>query len=218
MIMPQVKLSDDIYEKVKKIAEKSNKSIKEVVEEAIKIYLLGAEGIDKDIKAVQQKWISLQYPSSCRKCGKRLNPGDLAFWIRYTYSDGSSRSFIYCPDCYYTSFDQSLAKKFIKQKELEATIKGLKKQAEELAKQVMELQTQVDILQLKKQVQDLLHAFHDAMMSGEDQRIIEFLEKVDELLSKINEIEARLELLRGRRSGGMRRSRSVEEVEAWVGG
>ena len=137
----------------------------------------------------------MQYPATCRACGKRLNVGELAFWIRYTYSDGSSKSFIYCPDCYYMSFDQSLAKKYLKLKEMEAVYKGLKKHADALAKELMELQVRVDVARLKAQVRDLLHAFHDAMINGEDQRIIEFLEKVDELLSKINVLEMKIKFM-----------------------
>jgi len=196
--MTQVKLSQDIYEKVRKIAEKSNRSIKEVVEEAIKIYLLGAEGIDKDVKGVQQKWISVQYPTSCRRCGKRLNPGDLAFWIKYTYSDNSTRSFVYCPDCYYTSFDQSLAKKFLKQKELEATIRGLKKEAERLAEEVNRLKQQYDILQLKEEVFKLYREFHsflgESITSDEKlAKVNEFLERLQDVIDRLNRLEATLE-------------------------
>jgi len=77
-----VRISEDTYRKVKEIAEKSGKSIREIVEEAINIYLLGKEqAIDKDVKEIKNKWIVAKYPSKCSKCSKQINAGDMVFGL-----------------------------------------------------------------------------------------------------------------------------------------
>ncbi|MEM2390372.1 MAG: ribbon-helix-helix protein, CopG family [Ignisphaera sp.] len=184
----QIKIDDSIYESIRKIAEKSNRSIKDVVEEALKVYILGAESIDKDVKDVKHRWISVQYRSFCRKCGKQLNVNDIAFYVRYTYSDGSSKSFIYCPECFYP--DSALAKLYLKKKELESIIRGLKKEANRLADEINKLKTEEDVLKIKSEILAFWRNFRESFSYDPNiSRIDEFMDKLDELINKISSLE-----------------------------
>jgi len=196
--MSMVRLSEDIYKKVKEIAEKSEKSIKDIVEEAIQIYLLGKSNVDKDIRGVKEKWIVSKFPTKCSQCNKEINQGELVYWVRIEYEDGSSRSFIYCDSCYFTRFDRSLAKRYLKIKELEATRRGLEKELEDLMNRVRELQEKYDVLSLKQEIFSFYRAFQESFNGVIDSnnfaKIQEFLERLMDLADRISRIEASLGL------------------------
>ena len=186
-----IRISEEVYRKVKEIAEKSGKSIREVVEEAINIYLLGKEqAVDKDVKEIKNKWIVAKYPSKCSKCSRQINAGDMAFWVRITYADNSIRSFIYCSDCYLSLFDTSLAKKYLKIKELEATYKSLKKMCDSLAEQVRELQNKVNLYSLMKEIEKFWFDFRTTFGSNPDAKIVnDFIVKLEDLIERVSSIE-----------------------------
>ena len=68
----KVRITDELYEQLTKIAEKNNKTIKDIVEEAIKAYLLGIEGVEKPLKQIQGKIIPTQFDSRCYYCKREL--------------------------------------------------------------------------------------------------------------------------------------------------
>lgn len=184
----QVKIDDSIYESIRKIAEKSNRSIKDVVEEALKVYILGAESIDRDVKDVKHRWISVQYRSFCRKCGKQLEVGDIAFYVRYTYSDGSSKSFIYCPECFYP--DSALAKLYLKRKEMEAVVRGLKNEADKLADEVSRLRTLYDVARLKSDIIDFWRDLRESFSHDPDlAKVNSFMDRLSEIIDRISRLE-----------------------------
>jgi Ribbon-helix-helix protein, copG family. len=190
--MQAVKISDEVYSKVKELAEKTGKSIREIIEEAINIYILGkSEAVDKDIKNVKEKWIVAKFQSKCAKCGKQINQGDMAYWIHIEYVDGSKRSIIYCTDCYYTSIDTALAKKYLKMKELETVIRGLKKEADRLAEEIRTLEQKANILRLEKEIEEFWFAFRTTFGNNPESTILRnFLNKLEDLINKVREIEA----------------------------
>jgi len=196
--MSMVRISEDIYKKVKEISEKSGKSIKDIVEEAIQIYLLGKSNADKDIKSVKEKWIVSKFPTKCSQCNKEINQGELVYWVRIEYEDGSSRSFIYCDSCYFTRFDRSLAKRYLKIKELEATRRGLEKEINEMVERLRDLQFKYRVEDLKREVFDFYKAFQETFNGMIDSnnfaKIQEFLELLMQLIDEINRLEASLGL------------------------
>jgi len=194
MSLTPVKISEDLYKKVKEIAEKSGKSAREIVEEAINIYLLGKEqAVDKDIKEVKEKWIVAKYPSKCSKCGKAINIGDMVYWVRIAYADNSMRSYIYCSDCYLSSFDKSLARKYMKVKELEATTKSLKKLADSLAEEAKQLENKVNLLKLEQEIEKFWFDFRTAFGSNPNESIVrDFLNKLEDLIEKVRTLETSL--------------------------
>lgn len=187
--MSMVRIDQDLYDRVRAIAEKNGRTIKDIIEDAIKLYVLGVESVDRDIKDIKHRWISVQYRTSCYRCKKTIDVGEVAYYIRYKYSDGSSKSFVYCSDCYFSS--SGLAKLYIKKKELEAVIKGLKKEADRLAEEVSELQKIYDILNLKKDLMDFWRNVREIFSQTSDiSKVNEFFDRLAELVDRVSSIEA----------------------------
>jgi len=181
----KIRISDELYEQLQKIAEKNNKSMKEITEEAIKAYLLGIEGIDKPIKQIQGKIIPTQFDSRCYYCKREVKKGELCYYTRYTYADNTTRSFIVCLDCYYK--DTALAEWYLKKKRFELIVKGLQKKADELVKEIESLSALRDLQSLKKECAELWEEFKRFMVGGD-----EGIKKIEELLSKAEAIEEKL--------------------------
>jgi len=207
-----VRISEEIYKKIKDIAEKTGKSIREVVEEAINIYLLGKEqAVDKDVKEIKNKWIVAKYPSKCSRCQKEIGVGDMAYWIRIEYADNSVRSYLYCSECYLASFDLALAKKYMKVKELEATYRSLKKFCDSLAEQAKELQNKVNLLQLEKDIEKFWMDFRTVFVNNPDVKIVnDFVKQLLELIDKVKRLEATV--FAPLRIESRKRSKRVEET------
>jgi predicted transcriptional regulator/uncharacterized protein YoxC len=209
-----IRVSEDVYKKVKEIAEKSGKSIREIVEEAINIYLLGKEqAVDKDAKEIKNKWIIAKYSSKCSRCQKQINAGDMVFWIRVTYADNSVRSYLYCSECYLTSFDTSLAKKYLKVKELEATYKSLKKFCDSLAQQATELQNKVNLLNLEKDIEQFWFNFRSVFTQNPDVKIVnDFIQRLEDIVDRVKKLEATILAEAPLRIERQRKRKAVEET------
>jgi len=188
----KVRISEELYEKVRQIAEKQGRTIKEVVEEAIKAFILGIEQVDKPIKSVTGKIIPLQYDAKCRICGRQIKAGELAYWAKYTYTDGTSKSYVICLDCYYK--DTALAEQYLRKKKLEAVVRGLQKKADELVEQVEKLQAQYDLQQLKSEIFQFWRNVKDAVLSDPNvlKNIDKFFNELNALIERLNAVEAAL--------------------------
>jgi predicted transcriptional regulator len=209
-----IRISEETYRKVKEIAEKSGKSIREVIEEAIQLFLLGKEqAVDKDVKEIKNKWIIAKYSSKCSRCQKQINAGDMVFWIRVTYADNSVRSYLYCSECYLTSFDTSLAKKYLKIKELEATYRSLKKFCDSLAQQATELQNKVNLLQLEKDIEQFWFNFRSVFTNNPDVKVVnDFIMKLEEIIDRVKKLEAVMFAEAPLRIESRKRGKRVEET------
>jgi len=191
----KIRISEELYDKVAKIAEKHSRTIKEVVEEAIKAFVIGAEHVDKPVRSITGKVIPVQYETRCRVCGRTIKKGELAYWTRITYEDGTSKSYVICLDCYYR--DTALAEWYLKKRKLQAVVRGLKKKADELADRVSELQARYDVLRLKEEVVALWRDFRKAFMDTEspgalEQRIDQFFDRLTELMDRVARVESML--------------------------
>jgi len=208
----KVRISEELYEKVAKIAEKHSRTIKEVVEEAIKAYVVGAEHVDKPVKGITAKVIPLQYESRCRLCRRTIKAGELAYWTRITYEDGTSKSYVVCLDCYFK--DTALAEWYLKKRRLEAVVRGLKKKADELADRVNELQMKYDVLQLKEEVMELWRGFRQSFLNPENPSDIE--NKIDQFFDRLNELIDRVSRLESMLSIDVEKPRKRKRVEEVV--
>jgi len=194
-----IKISDQAYEQLKTLAEKRGLSINNVVQEIINVYL-GGRPEEKPIKKIVDKDITLMYPAKCDRCGKPLSPGDVAHYIRYEYDDAPPRSFIYCMDCWLQS--SALAKYYIRKKELEATIKGLKDMADKLAEKIMRMRSEYNIAIVKEELMKIRHELNLSLVRNiignkADElvnRIALVEQKVNEIHEKLNEIEVAMKL------------------------
>jgi len=185
----KVRISQAIYEQLRQLAEKSGKSMRELAEEAIRAYLLGSTGVEgKEIKGVTAKIIPLQYPAKCKRCGRQLNPGELAYWVKITFNDNSTRSFIYCLDCYYQT--SALKEHYIKKRQLEKIIRELKKEADTLADRIIQLRAEADIYEAIRDIQQIareLYTMLDYILDKEKK------DAVKEIIRRVERIEQRLQ-------------------------
>ncbi|RLG82794.1 MAG: hypothetical protein DRO40_06660 [Thermoprotei archaeon] len=187
-----VKIDDQLYEQLKQYCEKNNLTIREYVEESIKIRLYGGE--DKPIKGIKDKIIPLNYPDRCHVCGKPLKKGELAYWIRYTFTDNTTKSIVVCLDCYYK--DTALAEWYLKKKRLESIVRGLKKKADQLANAIQTLEDMKSLADIKRELMGLWFNFMTLVNKNQlDQETLEkFLIKIEDLADKIDQITLSLKL------------------------
>jgi len=181
-----VKINEALYEKLKEFCEKNNITIREYVEEAIKIRLYGHS--DKPIKGIKDKIIPLNYPDRCHVCGKELRRGELAYWIRYTFTDNTTKSIVVCLDCYYR--DTALAEWYLKKKRLENVVRGLKKKADQLAREIQILEDRKALADIKRELMGIWFNFMTLVNKNQlDQETLEkFLIKIEDLADKIDQI------------------------------
>jgi len=184
--------NDELYNKLQEIASKTSKSIKELVEESVRLYVLGVESIDKPLKSVKNGLINVQYQTKCYRCKKDIKVGDVAYWVRYIYEDNTSKSYILCLDCYLTEHDEALAKQYLNLRKIKAQINGLKKLREKLANQITTLEMKVEISNMYRELVSALRILKDAINSSDYKKVDELLVKVDELNARLDEIELAL--------------------------
>ncbi len=189
--MKLVKISDDVYDKLRELAEKKQVSVNNVIAELLNVYI-GGSAEDKPIKRIIDKDIVLQYPTKCRRCGRELNVGDVAHYVRYEYDDGSTRYYIYCMDCWLQS--SALAQYYIKKKQLEATVKGLKDMANKLADKIVRMKTEYNIAVVKEELMNIRRELNLTFVRNAigEQKADELAGKIDKVLDKITEIDAKL--------------------------
>ena len=188
-----VKISRDTYAFVKEIASKSGKSIREVIENAVRIAYQGSEDVlEKELKSVKQAFINTRFRTRCSICKREIKEGELVYWIRYEFTDKSVKTKIICLECFYK--DKAIAKYYVKKKELEQAVKGLRKEANELAEKVLALRKELAVLDIKKQIYDLLRSFRTSYLSN-DAEAIEFLERLNELADKVSALEAKVRMI-----------------------
>jgi len=189
--MKAIKVDDDTYQLLQQLAEQSKLSIKEIASKAIKLYYAGMEHVpaDKEIKKIEDKIITLKYPARCKKCGRELKQGDIAYWIRYTYEDKSTKSRILCIECYNEEQikDKELAKLIIQKHRIKREIKVLKEKEKELLNKVEDVQFAVDIYELKNKLSSLIEYLETLFENKEEIRSIR--ERIEELADKIKEME-----------------------------
>lgn len=193
--MKVIKISDHVYEKLKELAEKRQLSINQIVDEIINAYL-GGNPSDQPIKQIITKIISLQYKTKCRKCNKELGENELAYYVKYTYSDDSSKSYILCLDCYYQS--SALAKYYLTKKQYEMIIKGLKAEADRLVDEINKLQTKIEYEKLKQLINETLNKAYeikyiDSMLVNDKGGAMKLLNEIADLLNHIYEKLVRIE-------------------------
>lgn len=136
----------------------------------------------------------------------------MVFWVRVTYADNSIRSFIYCSECYLSAFDTSLAKRYLKVKELEATYKSLKKFCDSLAQQATELQNKVNLLQLEKDIEQFWFNFRSVFTNNPDVKVVnEFIMKLEEIIDRVKKLEAVVLAEAPLRIERQRKRKAVEE-------
>jgi gamma-glutamyl:cysteine ligase YbdK (ATP-grasp superfamily) len=184
--LKQIKVSDDVYDKLKQIAEKNGGiSLNDVVKMLLNLYLGGSS--ERTIDRILSKEFIADREIVCSNCKRKIGVGEPIQWVKYIYSDGSAVTRYLCFEC----ANPHLGKIYRKKKEMEIIIKQLKQEADKLVEEVNQLEQAVEVAKLKKEVMDFWRAFSETFSSNPDFRVVEqFLDKFNELLDKVNRLEA----------------------------
>jgi len=189
--MKAIKVDDETYELLNQLAEKYGTSIKDVASRAIKLFYAGMEHVpvDKEITKIEEKIITLKYPTRCKKCRRELKQGDIAYWIRYTYSDKSTKSRILCIECYSSEQirDKELGKLIVEKYRIKREIKVLKEEEKRLLERIMELKYIVDLNDLKYRLSVLIEHLENVFENKEELRAVR--EELESLVEKVKEME-----------------------------
>ena len=192
MTETKIRISPDLYDQLKRIAEKRGVSIREVAEEAIRAYLYGTQGIEKPVKKIRDGVITLQYSTRCSRCKRELRAGDLAYWSRTEFEDGTSVTRILCMECYYST--SAFKEYYLEKLRLERLLRELRKEARELGERVLELRSQYKSLRIISEIEGLIREVRDDYRDAiehfpEDEAV----EKLDTLISKLESLLERIE-------------------------
>jgi len=186
-----IKVDDETYKLLQELAEQHKLSIKEIASKAIKAYYTGMQyvPVDKEIKKIEDKLITLKYPARCKKCGRELKQGDIAYWIRYTYEDKSTKSRILCIECYNEEQikDKELAKLILEKHKIKREIKVLKEKEKELLNKIEDIQFTYDIYELKNKLYSITEYLETLFENRNEIHSIK--ERIEELADKIKEME-----------------------------
>lgn len=195
----KVRISKELYDKLKEVADKSNKSIRELVETAITKFLLGTESVGSDAEVKNVKVVKswrLRFPARCPICGEEIKAGSIVVREIVELEDGRKVNNFYHPDCYEASSDSALAKLYVRKRVLERTIRGLKKEADRYVELIETLRTEYDMLSIKKEVYTLWKDYKNFILHGrDDEKFDEFMDRLNDLLDKVSQIEASIKAL-----------------------
>jgi len=180
---------DELYNKLKELGDKSGRSLSDLIHEAVRLYVVGAVGVDKDVKSIVNKVITVQFPSKCYRCGKEIAKGDLAYYVRYVYSDNTAKSFLYCFDCYLGEHDEALAKQYLTIRRLKAEIRGLKKLREKLASEVEREGVKNEISNLRLEVLKILRDYRQMGINVDMSKLNELIDRISLVEARLNELE-----------------------------
>jgi gas vesicle protein len=194
-----VKIKKEIYDKLKAMGDKTGKSVRELVNEILHSYLHGMEVQEgKAVIAISKPTIipvKLKY-AKCSVCGSDIPYGELALGTKVTYEDKSVRWIFTCLRCYFN--EDAMAQKYIKTKELEATVRGLKKLANKYIEVINKIpQLNTEILRIWEEIRDRLKDFLEYARSYKIEdytvvraRIMELSDTISDLADKLNQLVA----------------------------
>jgi predicted CopG family antitoxin len=186
MHVKQIKVSDDVYEQLKKIAEKNGGiSINDVVKMLLNIYLGGVS--ERAIDKILSKEFVADSEKMCSKCKKKINVGEPVYWVKYVYSDGSSTTRYFCMEC----ANPHLAKIYRKKKEMEIVVKQLKQEADKLVEEINQFELVKEVYTVKSEIMQFWRDIKTTFINDPNlQKVDAFFDKLNELLDKVNRLEA----------------------------
>jgi len=180
----QIKVSDDVHEQISKIAEKYGISINDVVKMLLNLYL-GGTG-ERSIDKIYSKEFVTDSEKVCSKCKRKIGIGEIVYWVKYVYLDGSATTRYFCIEC----ANPHLAKIYKKKKEMEIVVKQLKQEADRLVEEINKLEQVESIYTIKNEVIQLWRAFKSTFTDNPDYKVVDqFFDKLNELFDKVNRLE-----------------------------
>lgn len=184
--MKQVKVSDDVYEQLKKIAEKNGGiSLNDVVKMLLNIYLGGSS--ERAIDKILSKEFVADREIMCSHCKRVIKVGEPVQWVKYLYSDGSAVTRYLCFEC----ANPHLGKIYRKKKEMEIVVKQLKQEADKLVEEINQLEQVKEVYTVKSEIMQFWRDIKTTFTNDPNlQKVDTFFDKLNELLDKVNRLEA----------------------------
>jgi Ribbon-helix-helix protein, copG family. len=183
--MKQIKVSEDVHEKLKEIAEKQGCSINDVIKMLLNLYL-GGSG-ERTIDKILTKEFVADSEKTCSKCKRKIEVGEIVYWVKYVYSDGGATTRYFCIEC----ANPHLAKIYKKKKEMEIVVKQLKREADRLVEEINKLEHVRSVYTIKNEIIQFWREFKQVFGENPDYKVVEqFLDKLNELADKVNRLEA----------------------------
>lgn len=184
--MKQIKVSEEVYDKLKQIADKSGGiSINDVVKMLLNLYLGGST--DKTIDKILTKEFIADREVVCSKCKRTIGIGEVVYWVKYVYSDGSKSTRYFCFEC----ANPSLGKIYRKKRELEVVIKQLKQEADKLAEDISRLEQVKSVLDIKKELIQFWRDIKSVFINDPNlQKVDIFFDKLNEIVDRVGRLEA----------------------------
>jgi hypothetical protein len=184
--MQSVKLSDEAYNYLKELSDKTGKSIRELIEQAVNIAFKNVN-LSKDVIDFKQALITAKYEGECSICHRKINPGDMVLWLKYTYADKTPDTKLICLECYFN--DKTMAKMYLKKKELEQVIRGLKKMADSLSEEVRRLQNEVNVYLLRKRLRELYDDVRTYLQQKDESKLLEVIDRLNQLEEEVSKLK-----------------------------
>ena len=184
--MKQIKVSEDVYEQLQKIADKNGGiSINDTIKMLLNIYLGGSS--ERTIDKIVSKEFIADSEKVCSKCKRQVHVGEPIYWIKYIYSDGSSTTRYFCMEC----ANPHLGKIYKKKKEMEIVVKQLKQEADKLVAEINQFEQVKAVHEVKK---EFIQFWRDTKMifinDPNLQKVDMFFDKLSELFDRVGRLEA----------------------------
>jgi len=179
-----VQINEELYNWLKSYADEKGLSMRQALEEILKDYSQPRPRLStKGIVLGKIEDVILQENSRCALCNRPLKQGYRVKWIENLGH--------ICLRCYFNRFyDKSLADKYIKKRELEATIRALRKKADELVAEIEKKQAILNIHKINKELQELIQVLKDIrnypeLYDEKYEELFDRLDRLEEMLSGI---------------------------------
>jgi hypothetical protein len=182
-----VKLSDDLYEQLERLAEKTGKSKADIIRDALLMYLGIGVVSDKAISETKSYVAPAIYSGKCSKCGREIKPGDPTGFIKIIYEDKSRRVLPYCLDCYYSVSDKTVVQLEVKKAKLERVIRALSREKSRLVKEIEELEKLTEATSKIKAVITDLELYSNQVYQGDNEapkKLLFELRELNDLLAE----------------------------------
>jgi predicted DNA-binding protein len=176
-----VKLSEDLYEQLEKLAEKTGKSKADIIRDALLMYLGVGAVSDKAISEAKSYIAPALYSGKCAKCGREIKPGDPAGFIKIVYEDKSKKVLPYCLDCYYSISDRTIVQLEIKKARLEHVIRALNREKSRLVREIEDLEKLTEVSNKLKPIISDLNSYIEKVFQGNNEELKKLLFELREL-------------------------------------
>lgn len=184
----RLELPDDLYAKVKEMAESTGRSIKDIIIEALQLRIFGqqAKPDSEMVEYTEPKLTILKFPTRCARCGKPINAGEEAWLAKVKYKDGSERWVAWHFSCLMT--DKQLAKIYLEIRKLRRIRDVLKREADELADLINEAEARKKVLDVALEISKVSQEF--------EKKVFEVADRIREWLFTVNAKNEDLKALR----------------------